>query len=108
MLIDNLQDNDHIFTGACIRFYNTAKCFEEQCALPCGIDDSLDYIITQVYGNSEYFQLTCLTKGEVGNITSVIKREDGKNYVTGKEIKRILQSDLYKVLINKQPKIVIG
>lgn len=38
-LIDNLQDDYKIYTGACIRFYNTPKSFAERCSLPCGKDD---------------------------------------------------------------------
>jgi hypothetical protein len=107
MLIDNIQDDEKIYKGACFRFYNTEKSLAEQCALSCGKDDHLDYVVTEIYDNIEYFQLTCLTEGEVGNITCVLKRENGNYFVTGKEIKRILQTDLYKVLINTQPKIFI-
>jgi hypothetical protein len=107
ILIDNMLDDEEIYTGVCIRFYNTAKGLAEQCALPCGKDDPLDYVITEIYDNREYFQLTCLTEGEVGNITCVLKRENGNHFVTGKEIKRMLLTDLYKVLIHLQPKINI-
>jgi hypothetical protein len=55
MLIENLNDDDKIYKGACIRFYNTAKNLEEQCTLPCGKDDHLDYIISEVFGNDEYY-----------------------------------------------------
>lgn len=107
MLIDNLQDDEKIYLGECIRFYNTEKSIEDRCALPCGKDDYLDYIVSEIYDNCEYFQLTCLTEGEGGNITCVLKRDNGGCFVTGKEIKRMLQTDLHKVLINTQPKIVI-
>jgi hypothetical protein len=108
MLIENIKDNDKIFKGACIRFYNTAKSITEHRALPCGEDDPIDYIISAIYNNSEYYQLTCLTQGEGGNITCVLKRENGSYFVTGKEIKRMLQTDLYKVLIRKEPEIIIN
>jgi len=107
-LIDSIQDDEKIYTGTCIRLYNTAKSFTEQCALPCGKDDALDYIVSEIYGNCDYFQLICLTEGEVGNITCVLKRENGNHFVTGKEIKRMLHTDLYKVLIHTEPKIVIN
>ncbi len=107
MLIDNIQDDEKIYKGACIRFYNTAKSLEEQCALPCGRDDFLDYIVTEIYDNRKYFQFTCLTEGEVGNITCVLRRENGNRFIIGKEIKRMLQSNLYKIFIHTQPKIVI-
>lgn len=106
-LIDNLQDDNKIYTGVCIRFYNTPKSFAERCSLPCGKDNCIEYIMTEVYGNSEYFQLICLTGGEAGNISCVLRKENGNHFVTGKEIKRMLQTDLYKILINTQPKIVI-
>jgi len=57
MLIENIKDEDKISTGACIRFYNTAKSIKEHCPLPCGKDDPLDYIISAIYDNSEYYQL---------------------------------------------------
>lgn len=107
ILVENLQDDEMVYKGSCVRFYNTAKSLAEQCALPCGKDGYLDYAISEVYDNREFYQLTCLTEGEIGNITCVLKRENGNHFVTGKEVKRMLQNDLYKVLINKQPKIVI-
>lgn len=107
MLIEHLKDDDKIYIGACIRFYNTAKGITEQCVLPCGEDNPLDYIISAIYDNSEYYQLTCLTQGEGGNITCVLKRENGNYFVTGREIKRMLQTELYRVLIHKEPEIII-
>lgn len=107
VLIDEIKDDEKIYKGVGVRFYNTAKGLEEQCCLPCGKDGHLDYIVTQVYDNTEYFQLTCLSEGEIGNITCVLLRDNGNYFVTGKEIKRMLQTDLYKVLIHKHPMIVI-
>lgn len=51
MLIDNIQDDEKICKGACIRFYN-------QCALPCLKDEPLGYIVTEIYANSEISSLS--------------------------------------------------
>jgi GrpB-like predicted nucleotidyltransferase (UPF0157 family) len=80
ILIDDIKDDEKIHKGACVRFYNTTKGLEEQCCLPCGKDGHLDYIVTQVYDNTEYFQLTCLSEGEVGSITCVLLRNQLQDY----------------------------
>jgi len=52
MPIESIKDDDKIYAGTCIRFYNTEKSIAEQCVLPCREDNRLDYIISCVYGNS--------------------------------------------------------
>lgn len=106
ILIDYLKDDERIYKGTCIWFYDTDKGLAEHCALPVN-DIPLDYMITEAFGDGKHFQLTCLTEGEAGNITCVLKRENSTYFVTGKEIKRMLQTDLYKIFINKRPKIDI-
>jgi len=101
-LIDELKDNDKIYKGTLIRFYDKEKAISEGVRLPI---QPIDYIISPVYANNDYFQLTCLSKGEEGNITCVLKAQD--SYILGIEIKRMLLSDYYRVLINNKPDIVV-
>ena len=103
MPIECLNDKDKIYSGAIIRFYNKDKAIAEDC---CLCINPTDYIVSEIYSNHNYFQLTCLSKGEEGNILCVL--ESQQHYTLGKEIKRMLTSDLYEVLINFDPKIVIN
>ncbi len=101
--IEDLKDDDKIYSGALIRFYNKEKAIGEAASLPI---NPTDYIISEIYGNNDYLQLTCISQGEGGNIGSVLKSLNG-HYTLGAEIKRMLVSDLYQVLINFEAEIVI-
>ncbi len=100
--IDELQDGDKIYAGALIRFYNTDKAVSEGAGLWV---EPTDYLVSSIYANTDYFQLTCLSKGEEGNITCVLGRQEG--YTLGREVKRMLCSDLYEVSINTEPEIIV-
>lgn len=101
-LIDELHNDEKIHYGALIRFYNKDKAVTKCSNLPI---EPCDYIISPIYANDDYFQLICLSQGEEGSIGGILKRQE--YYVTGAEIKKMLVSDLYKILININPHISI-
>ena len=94
--IDKLKDSDKIASGCILRFYNKEEAIAHLSSLPT---EPMDYLIHEVYSNNDIFQVTCLTPGEEGNILSVLNRTG--NYTTGKELKRMFQSNLYEVLLGK-------
>lgn len=49
-----IKDNEKIYAGSCIRFYDTEKSIEQLCALPIGRGNPLDYIISEVYNDRNY------------------------------------------------------
>ena len=100
--IEKLRDDDKIGCGALIRFYDTDKAVAEGVGL---LVEPMDYILSPIYGNSEYFQLVCLSAGEEGNIVCVLKCQG--RYTLGAEIKRMLVSGWYEVFINIEPKIIV-
>lgn len=101
-LIEELKDDDKIYAGALIRFYNKDKAISDGAALWV---EPTDYIVSSIYANTDYFQLTCLSKGEEGNIVCVLERQAA--YTLGREVKRMLYSDLYEVSINTEPEIIV-
>jgi len=101
--IEDVRDDDKIYRGAIIRFYNTDKALEEYAALPV---EPCDYVISEMHNDDEHFQLTCLSPGKEGLIDGTLKMQE--SYVVfGAELKRMLVSDLYKVMINFNPQITI-
>lgn len=88
--LKDIADDEKIWSGTIARIYD-------------GIsrqDHFYDYMVTFIYDNTEYLQLSCLSQGEGGNIICVLKREPGRNYSTGKELKRMLGSEGHSVYIN--------
>jgi len=84
-------------------FYNTDKAFAEYATLPI---EPCDYVISEAFGDAEYFQLTCLSPGKEGLIGGTLKMQE-PYAIFGAELKRMLVSDLYKVMINFNPQITI-
>ena len=101
--IEEVRDDDKIYRGALVRLYNTDKALAECSALPI---EPCDYVISEVSGDDEHFQLTCLSPGKEGANGGVLKMQES-HIIFGAELKRVLVSDLYKVLINFNPQITI-
>ncbi|MDR1320018.1 MAG: hypothetical protein LBK56_01120 [Gracilibacteraceae bacterium] len=92
MLVDwiplsELQDDEKIMTGRRIRLYNVGLNVENKA------DDYLEYMVSFVYGNEQYLQLTCLSPGEEGNIIGVLAKDLPHHYALGRELKRIMGTE---------------
>ncbi|WP_221637611.1 hypothetical protein [Listeria booriae] len=87
-----------IWSGAVVRVYEGSE-YEE---------NYLDYIVSFIYDNIDYLQLTCLSKGEEGNIVCVLKKVVGEHYVLGEELKKMMDYENQVVLVNCHPDIQIN
>lgn len=98
--LDSLENSStlKVFAGTVIRVYSKLLFSE---------DGYYDYLLSFISENSEYLQMTCLAKGEEGNIVSILKIEDGTRYTTIREVKRLC-GGYEKVYINFEPTIKVN
>ena len=82
--ISQLNDNAKIWSGTIVRLYNIGLNVSDNSK------DYYEYLISEIYGNNEYLQLTCLSQGEAGNIICVLKKDLPNHYALGKELKRMM------------------
>ncbi len=82
--LKNLEDNEKIWTGTKVRLYNVGLNIEDKSK------DYYDYLVSNIYGNSEYLQLVNLSQGEAGNIICVLKMDLPNRYATGKTLKNMM------------------
>lgn len=66
-----------------------------------------DYIVSFIFDDNDYLQLTCLAKGEGGNIICVLQTEPGANYSHGKELKRMMDDGKNAVFLNFNPECIV-
>lgn len=101
--LTDINDNDKIYCGIIARIYGVGLNVKNK------EDDFYDYIISEVYNEKKLFQLVCLSQGEEGNITCVIKicEDEHEVYALGSELKRMLTYDKHDVYLNFNPKIKI-
>lgn len=99
--LDNISDNFRIHSGVIIRMYDVGLNVKN------AEEDFYDYIISEIYGEAEFFQLVCISSGEGGNIGCILKRHEGDRYVLGRELKRMLADSKNNVFINMAAKIKI-
>jgi len=83
----NLNDDTKIWAGTKVRIYNVGLNVSNKS------DDYYDYLVSFIYGNNDFLQLTCLSQGEAGNIICVIKKDSPNHFATGKELKRMIGMD---------------
>jgi len=69
--------------------------------------EGLYYLMAESRSNHRVFELVCLSIGELGNVSSVIDKEEHFHHVTGKELKRMLLTDLHQTLICQDPEIKV-
>lgn len=95
--IKEISDDTPIWSGTIVRVYgvnNHEKYY-------------YDYIVSFIYDNADYLQLTCLTQGEGGNIICVLQTEPNTNYSLGKELKRMMDDVANLVFINFIPECIV-
>lgn len=68
-----IEDDTQIWTGTVVRV------FTEELNKDNLEGNFYDYIVSFIYDNNEYLQLTCLTQGEGGNIVCVLQTEPDSN-----------------------------
>ncbi|EEM82801.1 hypothetical protein [Bacillus thuringiensis] len=79
MPLSNVDDDEEIWVGARVRLYNVGMNRE---------NNFYEYIISYIYDNTNYLQLTNLTTGKAGYIICVIEKELPNNYALGRTLKQ--------------------
>ncbi|MFI3231542.1 MAG: hypothetical protein R3Y29_08360, partial [bacterium] len=92
--IKDINDKYIVWTGTSFLFLPTKKGLEFEVSIP---KEGLLYIL------ASNGSLVCLSTGEEGNICSNLDFGK-KTYVDGKEVKRMLLSDLQEVYISRKVK----
>ncbi|MEI5906633.1 hypothetical protein WAK64_06130 [Bacillus spongiae] len=84
MLLNDVNDDEKIWAGARVRLYNVGM------NLVAKENDYYEYIVSYIYDNNKYLQLTNLTTGKGGNIICVIEKEFPNHYALGKTLKYMM------------------
>ncbi len=80
--LSDIKDDHLIWSGTLIRVY-----------LDSNPQKYYDYIISEIFNNQDYFQLTCISSGKAGYILCVLKIESShQKAATGKELQKMLSS----------------
>ncbi len=82
-LID-IEDDGKIWAGTKVRLYNVGLNVKDKSL------DYFDYLVSYIYDNNDYLQLTNLSQGEAGNIICVIKKDSPNHYALGKSLKEMM------------------
>lgn len=95
--IRKISDETQIWAGTVVRVFgmNTNK------------EEFYDYIVSYIFDNTDYLQLTCLAKGEGGNIISVLQTEPNSNYSLGRELKRMMDDGENPSFVHFSPECTI-
>ena len=82
--MQDVSDDEKIWTGTKVRIYNVGINVVDK------RDDYYDFLVSSIYGNNEYLQLTNLSQGEAGNILCVLPKDLPNHYATGKSLKKMI------------------
>jgi len=82
--LESIDDNQKIWVGTKVRLFGIGLKVEDKS------DDYNDYLVSYIYDNNEFLQLTNLSQGEAGNIICVIIMDKPNHYSLGKTLKEIL------------------
>lgn len=80
----NIKDEEKIWAGTKVKVYNVGLNVMER------KDDYYVYLVSYIFGNGDYLQLTNLSQGEAGNIVCVIKKDTPNHYALGKTLKYMI------------------
>ncbi|WP_370452538.1 hypothetical protein [Lysinibacillus sp. SGAir0095] len=53
-------------------------------------DDYFEYLVSYIYDNEEFLQLTNLSPGEAGNIICILEKDLPNYYALGKTLKKMM------------------
>lgn len=82
--LKELDDNYKVWVGTIVRMYDVGLNVKDKA------EDYYEYLVSNIYDNSEYLQLTNLSSGEAGNIICVIKKDEPNHYSLGKSLKEMM------------------
>ena len=99
--VQEVEDDTQIWAGTVVRV------FTEELNKDNLEGNFYDYIVSFIYDNNEYLQLTCLTQGEGGNIVCVLQTEPNSNYSLGKELKRMMDDGTNSVFVKFSPECIV-
>lgn len=80
----NISDDEKIWAGTKLRLYNVGLNVRNK------QNDYYDYLVSFIYDNQEYLQLTNLSNGKAGNILCVIRKDNPNHYSLGKSLKEMV------------------
>lgn len=84
------------YVGAAIKIMPTSRGLEAGNFIPEG---GLVYLVADSALDKSYFNCVCLSEGECGNVICCLQREG--NFVTGKQIKRMFESELQEAFVSE-------
>jgi|GEM_PF-556039 hypothetical protein len=103
--LETINDNEKYYAGTTFLLLPIETGIKSRLsAIP---KEGLYYLMAESRSNHRVFELVCLSMGEQGNVSSVIDKEEHSHYVTGKELKRMLLTDLHRTFICQDPEIKI-
>ncbi len=82
--LSNIRDDEEIWAGARVRLYNVGFNAADK------ENDYYEYIISYIYDNNNFLQLTNLTTGKAGYVICVIEKDMPNNFASGKTLKHRL------------------
>lgn len=82
--LSNINDDEEIWAGARVRLYNVGFNREDK------DNDYYEYIISYIYDNDNFLQLTNLTTGKAGYIICVIEKDLPNKFALGITLKQRL------------------
>lgn len=97
--IKEVPEDARIWSGTIVRVYESNVEDDEV--------DFYDYMISFIYDNNDYLQLTCISQGEGGNIVCVLQLEPNSNHSLGKELKRMMDYGDGLVFVNFNPQVTV-
>lgn len=99
--VKEIADDTRIWSGTIVRVFREVLNKDKY------EDSFYDYIVSFIYDNTDYLQLTCLAQGEGGNIVCVLQIEPNSNYSLGRELKRMMDDGKDSVFVNFSPKCIV-
>lgn len=79
-----ISDDCKIWAGTRVRLHNVGLNVVDK------NNDYYEYLVSFIYGNAVYLQLTNLSQGEAGNIICVIEKDLPNHYSLGKTLKHMM------------------
>lgn len=80
----NISNDEKIWVGTKIRLFNVGLNVTDK------EHNYYDYLISYIYDNNDFLQLTNLSQGEAGNILCVIPIDKPNHYSLGKSLKEMV------------------
>ncbi|WP_169089364.1 hypothetical protein [Paenibacillus sp. PL91] len=92
MPLVNISNDEKIWAGAKLRLFNVGLNVADK------KQDYYEYLVSYIYDNEDFLQLTNLSEGKAGNILCVIPKDKLNHYSLGKSLKEMVGLDNTYVL----------